>query len=849
MPKINHRIWMPLLAITIFALALWLLHRTIGHFHYHDIVTQVHAIPVNKLLGALILTLCSYLVLTVYDLLAVRYIGEKLAPQKVMLASFASYALSNTIGLSLLMAGSVRYRLYSAWGLSGEKIVKLVGFTVVTFWLGLLTVGGVVFIAEPLSLPAAIHLPWLTVQPLGWLFLLLGASYLIVCLRGATLRLKSWSFGLPTLQLGSLQLLVGALDWSLAGSVLYVLLPPGADISLGHFLGIYLLVQIVALISHVPGGLGIFESLMVLFLPSVAPAMLIGSLLLFRAIYYLLPLLVATLLLIGNEIYLRKVVVGRMLKTASQWSTLLVPQFLAVSTFIAGTILLISGATPAAPSRLVWLEDFLPLPILEISHFLGSLIGAVLLVLARGLQRRLDAAYLLAVGLLGAGSLFSLLKGGDYEEALLLGGMLLALLPCHRHFYRKSSLLAEPLSFGWLASILIVMLCSTWLGFFAYKHVNYTSDLWWHFSLHADAPRFMRAAVGIGIFLLLFALARLLRSPAPAPHLPEPKDLALAAPIIGSAQQTVANLALLGDKALLFSEQQDGFVMYGVEKNSWVALGDPIGEVEVARDLAWQYRDMVEQHGGQTIFYEVGPQLLHVYLDMGLTLFKIGETARVPLPEFSLSGAKRSNLRYIKRKMEKEGYTFQVCPADQATELLPRLKEVSDAWMTTKKVREKGFSLGCFDENYLRNFPVALVMQEEEIIAFANLWLGANQEELSIDLMRYRPQSPNGIMDYLFVELILWGQQQGYGYFDLGMAPLSGLESRRHAPLWHRIGAFIFRQGEHFYNFEGLRAYKQKFDPVWEPRYLACPGGLALPQVLLNVSALISGGLKGLISK
>jgi phosphatidylglycerol lysyltransferase len=97
--------------------------------------------------------------------------------------------------------------------------------------------------------------------------------------------------------------------------------------------------------------------------------------------------------------------------------------------------------------------------------------------------------------------------------------------------------------------------------------------------------------------------------------------------------------------------------------------------------------------------------------------------------------------------------------------------------------------------------------------------------------------------------LILWGKQQGYHWFNFGMAPFSGLENRALAPIWNRIGAFLFKHGEHFYNFQGLRNYKEKFNPVWEPKYLASPGGLALPRVVANLSSLISGGLKGAIAK
>ena len=104
--------------------------------------------------------------------------------------------------------------------------------------------------------------------------------------------------------------------------------------------------------------------------------------------------------------------------------------------------------------------------------------------------------------------------------------------------------------------------------------------------------------------------------------------------------------------------------------------------------------------------------------------------------------------------------------------------------------------------------------------------------------------APRSAMDYLFIELMLWGQREGYRWFNLGMAPLAGLESHPLAPAWHRVGNFVFRHGEHFHNFEGLRRYKAKFDPVWEPRYLVARGGIALPRVVVDISVLIAGGAK-----
>ena len=134
---------------------------------------------------------------------------------------------------------------------------------------------------------------------------------------------------------------------------------------------------------------------------------------------------------------------------------------------------------------------------------------------------------------------------------------------------------------------------------------------------------------------------------------------------------------------------------------------------------------------------------------------------------------------------------------------------------------------------------VAVVRMDGRIVAFANIWQGAGKEELSVDLMRYLPDTQHGVMNYLFIELMLWGKQEGYQWFNPGMAPLSGLNNHALAPRRSRLGAFIFSHGEHFYNFHGLREYKEKFDPEWEAKYMEYPGNLELPRILVDLASLI----------
>lgn len=848
--KIRAQFFPILISLLFFAAALFALHRALGEFHYHQVLHHLQTVSGRRVMLALLLTCFGYLVLTAYDHLAVAYVGRCLPRVRITLASFVSYAFSNTIGFSLLTGGSLRYRFYSSWGLSPEEIVRIVAFTICTFLLGIFTLGGALFLAAPPHPASLSFLPSASVRSIGAVLLLVVLLYLYASVRQRRpFQVKAWEFSFPNWRLAALQLLVGTLDWALAGSVLFILLPDAAGISLAEFLGIYLLAQTVALISHVPGGLGVFETLIVSLLPEIPAHQLLATLLIFRGTYYLLPLGVATLLLAGVEVSERRTVLRRLGTLAGRWASVLAPPIFASATLVAGTVLLLSGATPAVPERLRWLRELVPLPLLEVSHLLGSLTGAALLVLARGLQRRLDGAFHLTVGLLVAGIVFSLLKGADYEEAAVLGLVLLSLLPCRSQFYRKATLREESFSLGWLAAILAILVSSVWLGVFSFKHVEFTGELWWTFTLHGNASRFLRAEVGAVALLLLFGIARLLRPARSEPVPPGPDELELANRIVQRSPRTEAHLALLGDKELLFSDSGNAFIMYGIEGRSWVAMGDPVGSPAEGRELVWRFRELSERHCGWAVYYEVAAESLPLYLDLGLTILKIGETARIPLNRFSLEGGEHKGLRQGYHRLERENFQFGIAEAEEVSVLIPELKKISEAWLRQKNTREKGFSLGFFQPQYLQRLPVAWMRQDGRIVAFANLWFGAGQEELSIDLMRFLPEISRGIMDFLLVNLLLWGKNEGYRWFNLGIAPFSGLEDRPHAPFWNRLGALIYRHGEHFYNFQGLREYKDKFNPVWEPRYLALPGGIILPQVLTNIATLVSGGVRGVLGK
>lgn len=289
--------------------------------------------------------------------------------------------------------------------------------------------------------------------------------------------------------------------------------------------------------------------------------------------------------------------------------------------------------------------------------------------------------------------------------------------------------------------------------------------------------------------------------------------------------------------------------MYRNQGASWIALGNPVGAKDSWEELIWRLRDLADQHDGHCAFYQIPADSLFHYVDLGMNFIKLGEEGLIDLRSFSLEDSSRKSLRSVLRRLENEGITAAVEGESNVRSLLPTLRKVSEEWLLEKKTAEKGFSLGFFSEEYLGRCPALIVRRGEEILAFANLWTTDLKEEISVDLMRHIKEAPNGVMDFLFINAMLWGKEQGYKYFNIGMAPLSGLEEKRLAPFWNKVGSFLYQHGEHFYNFEGLRFYKQKFLPKWEPRYLAYQGKLNLPRILVDTAALISGGLKNVLVK
>jgi phosphatidylglycerol lysyltransferase len=846
--RVRHAL--PVLAgLVLFGVALEVLRVELRTVSWPELTAAVVGTPRRRLALAIALTVSNYAALTGYDQLAFAYIGKALPRARIALTSFLAYSISNNIGLAMLSGASVRYRFYTRWGVTTEELSRIVFSYSVTFWLGLFALGGLSLVLAPL--PGARELPAHQLVTLaGWLLMLVPVAYVAITTRRRTpVRLWRLELPMPTPRIAAAQLALSSIEWTLAGAVLYVLLPP-STLSFVAFLSLFFVAILLGMASHVPGGVGVFEGLMVLLLkPYLNSGQLLPALVVFRGVYYLMPLSVALIGLVIDDLRQRRAQAARVGASVGRLTEQFTPRVLAIFTFIAGLVLLFSGATPASGTRLARLGRVVPLQVIEASHFLASVAGAGLLLLSQGLRRRLDGAYYVASVLLIVGVTASMLKGFDYEEATLLLVVLAVLWRARPAFDRRAAFFETRFSAPWVAAVIGALGASVWLGLFAFKHVDYSRNLWWQFELQGDASRFLRASVGAAIVLLLFGFARLIGyAPHEAPA-PTQSDLQDAEKAIAAQTSTSANLVFLKDKSLLFDETRSAFIMYAVKGRTWAALGDPVGPEERLTDLVRLFLERCDDFGGIPVFYEVTRARLHLYADFGLTFVKLGEEARVDLTTFTLEGSHAARYRQVLRRLDKDGGVFRIVEPAGVPAILPALRAVSDDWLAAKAGGEKGFSLGFFDDEYLSRFPIAVIEREGQIQAFANLWRAGQHVELSVDLMRYHRAAPKDVMEALFVHLMQWGKQQGYQWFALGMAPLSGFEQSPVAPLWNRMGAFLYEHGKAVYNFQGLRAYKQKFNPIWEQHYLAYPGGLRLPRILADVSALVAGGYRRIFLK
>ena len=532
----------------------------------------------------------------------------------------------------------------------------------------------------------------------------------------------------------------------------------------------------------------------------------------------------------------------------------------AVLTAAMGVVNVLSAVTPSMKERLRLLEKFSPFSISTGGHLTSALAGFALLLLSVSLWRRKQLGWILTFAILLISIPTHLLKGLDYEEATLaalLAGLLFYLRP---YFHARS----DPPSVRQGLQILFAAFAFTIvygvLGFYILDlHFKIRFGLWTAirqsvvmFTQFYDPglqslpiTRFGRYFADsiyiVGAVTLSYALIMLLR-PVLNRRAASDEELAHAWELVRAYGRTsIARYTLFDDKHFFFSSHT--YISYVLENRVALVLGDPIGPLnDIAASIS-AFKLFCAPNDWLPAFFLVLPDHLDAYKAAGFDTLTLGQEAIVDLSKFTLEGSENKTLRNSYNKMVRNGYRFDVVQPPFSPRMLRELDLISNEWLSSRGASELRFSLGWFDEGYLNTCPILLVRDREGFIeAFANIVSEYQNNEVAVDLMRHRVQVDSGLMDFLFVSLFMWAKEQNFATFNLGLSALSGVGEHSDDPVIERAFHYIYQNVNRFYNFRGLHTFKEKFHPIWSPRYLAYPGPSNLPAVSVSMLNANLGG-------
>jgi phosphatidylglycerol lysyltransferase len=613
--------------------AIYVVQKEFRDLSMADILLAVEAVPGRALWIAGGWTVLAYAVLTVYDRLGSVYAGKPVSYLKTSLASFCAYTLAHNLGVAAVSGAAVRYRFYAAWGLTPVEIAKVIAFTSLTFGLGGMALGGAVLILEPEILPwFRDNLPHWAMQGIGAALLAVVGAYLVLSRVLPHFTVFGHKIDLPGFRMALMQTTLAVVDVVVTTMIFYVLLPPAEGLTFVRFLGIYLAAYSAGLAANVPGGLGVFDTVVLLALQPYVPApQVIGALFLFRLYYYIVPLFIAGALFAGFELSQRRHLLANLGTEARVADSLEGPALSGLSA-VMGVALLFIGALP---SHGTWLAEWAGEWVALAGHFAASVIGSLLLVMAYGMLRRLRIARIGGIVLMLLGAAAVALKGEPWWLVvifLLPAGLLAGMRTA---FYRDARLTGEPLSLSTVISLTASLFCALLLASIAWSG-PVTEDPWWMVPFSSDTPASLRLAVGVAGVLLLVAVFRLLR---PSRLVAAPYDEAARSRLeaLGATVPAEADGAILVEGA--------GFAFRKL-KDVWIGLGDPAGEEQARIAALWRFRDICERNGVSHAFWRVGPAMLRAYEDSGL--------AAVALPDGSyLAANSEGDPRALLEQMER----------------------------------------------------------------------------------------------------------------------------------------------------------------------------------------------------
>jgi phosphatidylglycerol lysyltransferase len=530
-------------------------------------------------------------------------------------------------------------------------------------------------------------------------------------------------------------------------------------------------------------------------------------------------------------------------------------RMVALITLLNGALNLYVALHPRTHAPHGWLRYLTPLEFLQFPRTWTLLIGFVLVVASVNVWQRKRRAWQLVLPLLGFAVLLHLRKGHHYQEALL-SLILIGLLIWLRQEFTVGS--QPPNWRSGLIKMGLAMIAAFGygaIGFWLLDQREFGINFNWLDSIHRTlrylsltgdptltphtfyARWFLDSLFALSFLMIGYLLLSLFR-PIIWRYRTLPQERALAREILSRhGRSSLDYFKLWPDKTYFFNSTRDCFIAYSVGGDFAIALGDPVGPEEKIEETLRAFRRYCEDSGWGVAFHQTLPDFLPYYRHAGFKKLKIGDDALIDLAKFNLDSHERKKLRQSVKRLEKTGLQLVRHEPPLSEELLRRLQQVSDEWLSLPGRRERTFSLGLFDRDYLRATPVATVEDADgRVQAFVNIIPSYAQGTATVDLMRHRVDAPNGVMDFLFVKHIEHCRAEGYKYFDLGMVPLSGFSEKTEATQTERAVYFFLRHLEFIFSFSGLKRFKGKYADRWEPRFLIYRHVLDLPRLGITMT-------------
>lgn len=654
-----------------------------------------------------------------------------------------------------------------------------------------------------------------------WIWLIGGGLYFPIVLIVSLIKKDEYIGDIDRQTRFSL-ILTSFLEWTgVIGSFLLIGMLMGVTMHPLQVIPLFIAASVIGIVSMIPGELGSFDIMMLIGLSTLGinREVVVAWILLYRLFYYIVPFIIGALFFIKN---LSHRLNTRYSGIPRELSTEIAHKFVVFLMYFSGIMIVLSATIPEAFSQFSWLKQLNPLSFHIITQLPAILLGFLLLITGRGIAARVKRAYLPTIGLILITLLYTFLKDFSWGVSIFLSLLLVIII------FSKRELFREQLVYSWemvtIDGIIFLTLTILYIVIGVYNLPTFPHHKRHFISFFFFPSEKIWFSGFVGIFLVMLFSYLFIRYLEGRRHqLGAPLDEERAFTLLTTyGGNTDSQLIFLRDKEMYIytnpENQETVLLQFKTLNNKCIVMGDPSGKKADFPVAIEQFIAEADRWGYLPVFYEASEEVVMYLHEFGYDFIKMGEEAHVDLANFTLSGKKMKSERAVMNRLNKEDYQFEVLQPPFSKDLMSELKLVSDEWLGNRK--EKGFSLGFFSENYLQHGKVAVVKnQEERIIAFATIIPTYTKEEGTIDLMRYSKEAPSGVMDYLFISLFAYMKDEGFSYFNLGMAPLSNVGTSKKSFIQERIAYLVYEFGSRFYSFRGLRDYKEKYAAEWLSRY------------------------------